>query len=226
MHPDTDIVITCRITREFAHVEEDITKCVETLKHHTHAFRPIFVDDDSDQQGSAVIQSLAAQFPYGLYIKTNHQRWFTRAVNLGLRMIRTPYAAVLNCDTLYGTGWLEELYSVKDEVESTVGKVGFIGSVLNGDEPRRYMLSVGQDYVTGHAWLLNMQAMYEVSAVRGTHGYYLDETHPHNIHIRSDVAICWDLNKLGWQCVKSFKSAVGHLSGRTWGHQLGRIPGS
>lgn len=226
MTPNTDIVITTRITKEFEQVVGDFTNCVETLKQHTSNFRLIFVDDNSEDEYSKYIQDIAKNFEYSLYIKTHHQRWFTRAVNLGLRMVRTPYACVVNCDTVYSPGWLEELYAVKDEVEATVGKVGLVGSIQSDEEQRRYQLSVGRDYVTGHCWLLSMQGIFEVSAARGTPGIYLDETNPGTIHIVSDVHICWNLNQQGWQCVKAFKSNVGHIGGRTWGQQLHRIPGS
>jgi glycosyltransferase involved in cell wall biosynthesis len=226
MNPDTDIIITVRISSEFEQVKEDLLNCVNTLREHTHGFRPIFVDDNSEEQYQKWIEDIVKQFEYGLYIRTHHQRWFTRAVNLGLRMARTPYVAVVNCDTVYSQGWLEELYAVKDEVEANTGKVGLVGSIMSAEEPRRYMLSVGRDYVTGHCWLLSMQALYEVSAARGTPGIYLDETNPGAIHIVSDVHLCWNLNQQGWQCVKAFKSNVGHIGGRTWGQQLHRIPGS
>lgn len=225
MNPPTDLIIPVHGSRTFP-VEKTFEKCVETVCQHTKNFRFIFVDDASDEACRAVVSRVAAAFPECNLIQTMKQHWFTRAVNLGLRLVRTPYAMVLNCDTVVDSGWLEELYDVQDIVEKESGRVGLIGSVLSGEEPRRYALSVGQDYVTGHAWLLNMAAMQEASFVHGTPGLYLDETKADTIHIRSDVYICWDLNKLGWNCVKSFKSAVGHISGQSWGQILGLIPGS
>lgn len=226
MNPATDIIISVRSTSEFPHVNEEFRNCINTLYIHTHNFRLILIDDNSDAEGSKFIAEVAASHPECILIKTHYQRWFTRAFNLGLRLVRTPYAVCLNCDTVLDTGWLEELYSVKDEVEATVGKVGLVGSIMSTEEPRRYQLSVGQDYVTGHAWLLSMQAIYEASAARGMPGWYLDESKAGCIHIRSDVEICWDLNRLGWQCIKAFKSNVGHIGGRTWGQQLWRLPTS
>lgn len=223
MTPSTDIIIPIRLTREFP-IETVVFTCIQAVKTHTLNFRLIFVDDNSDVEGSKFIQELAAMFANSIVIKTHHQRWFTRAVNLGLRLARTPWVVSLNCDAIVDTNWLDEMYAVKDEVEQSVGKVGLVGSIYSPPEQRRYAISNNPDYVTGHAWLLNMQALYEVSASRGTPGIYLDETQVRTIHIHSDVDICWDLNRLGYQCIKSFKSLVGHDGGKTWGHQLGRIP--
>jgi hypothetical protein len=219
---NTDIVIPIRGTREFP-VEDLVEKCVETVCTHTHNFRFIFIDDGSDEVCSSKISKIASQFPESNLIRTQKQHWFTRAVNLGLRLVRTEYAIELNCDTVVGEGWLDELYSVKDEVEKTVGRVGLVGNHMSLEEPRRYEISTGQDYVTGHCFLLNMAAMQEASFAHGTPGWYLDETSALNIHIRSDVDICWKLNRLGWQTVKSFKSWVGHIGGKSWGHRVGQV---
>ena len=225
MIPNTDIIITIRATRQFPS-ETHFVECINSLRQHTHNYRLIIVDDNSDEVGRQVIDTVVNADRNALLIRTQFQHWFTRAVNLGLRMARTNHCMILNCDTVLDTGWLEELFAVKDEVEQTVGKVGLVGSVLSGEEPRRYALSVDQDYVTGHAWLVNVHALAEASAARGTPGIYLDELRADTIHIRSDVYICWDLNRLGWQCVKSFKSAVGHSGAKSWGQLLGTIPGS
>ena len=223
MNPPTDVIISTRITREFP-AEKDLEACVDSLVKHTKNVRVIFVDDNSDEIGKQCIDTQASRFRDSLLVRTHYQRWFTRAYNTGFMLTRTPYFVGLNCDTILDTGWLEELYSVKDDVEAKVGKVGLVGSVLSAEEPRRYALSVGQDYVTGHCILFSAQAMNEVANARGTPGIYLDETRPDAIHIRSDVFICWDMNKLGWQTVKSFKSNVGHTSAKCWGQRLWTIP--
>jgi len=153
VNPPTDIVITVRATRDFP-AESYFVKCIETLKLHTHNYRVIIVDDQSDEIAAKVISDLTSQFKEALLIRTHKQRWFTRAVNLGLRMVRTPYCVVLNCDTVLDTGWLEELYAVKAEVETTVGRVGLVGSILSGEEPRRYALSVDLGVRRGNKWLV------------------------------------------------------------------------
>lgn len=225
MTPNTDIVISSRITREFP-AEGDLQLCVDTLIQHTKNYRVIFVDDNSDEQGARFIEAQAARLSNSLLLRTHFQRWFTRAYNLGFQLVRTPYVVSLNCDTVLDKDWLEELYSVRDDVEAKIGRVGLVGSHQSGEEPRRYALSIDKDYVTGHGVLFNVKALQEVANYRNTPGIYLDELRADAIHIRSDVFICWDMNRLGWQTVKSFKAAIGHSGAKTWGQQLWRIPNS
>lgn len=202
--------------------------CMKTLKEHTNNFRMIFVDDYCDEEGSRAIERHARDFPESYIVRTFKQRWFTRAVNLGLRFVRSPWAVVLNSDTVLGAGWLDELCAVRDEVAGQGHKVGLVGSVLSAEEPRRYGLTSlpstpgNPGYVTGHCWLVNMYALFEASSDRGMPGWYLDECSQQCIHIYSDNEICARLNKLGWATAMSFKSAVGHHGGKSWHHDLGR----
>ena len=224
MTPDTDIIISCHITREFPN-EPELEGCINSLVQHTSRYRVILVDDYSDEQGQTFISNLAKNFRDCILIRTHFQHWFTRAFNLGFRMARTPYVVALNSDTIPRAGWLEELYAVKEEATTQLGRVGLVGSIWSGEEPRRWMNSVDKDYVTGHCWLLSMDALYEISAARGMPGIYLDETQAGAIHINSDVLACWAMNKANWATIKAFKSQVDHYGGRAWGHQVGRISG-
>ena len=139
-------------------------------------------------------------------------------------MVRSEWAVALNSDTVVDAGWLDELHQCREEAaKAHPWQVGLVGSVMSMEEPRRWAFSVNPDYVTGHAWLLNMGAMEQVAAARNTPGWYLDETRQDMIHIRSDVGLCWDLNRLNFSCVKSFKSQVGHVGGASWGHNLAVI---
>ncbi len=221
----TDIVITFHSTPEFR-TEDCLKHCVATLQEKTKNFRLIFVDDNSDPQGAAYINSIAATFPQSTLIRTFHQRWFTRAVNLGLRLARTPWCVELNSDVSLGDGWLEELYAVRDDFETKnlLSKIGLVGSVYSEGESRRYASTFPPDYVTGHCWLINMKAAEEVGASNGTPKDYLDETSARSIHIFSDNHLCYRMNQLGWATLAAFKSPVGHAAGKSWGHQLHRIP--
>jgi len=193
---------------------------------HTHNFRPIIVDDNSDEPGARFIDEMVRDNRDVVIIRTHFQHWYTRSFNLGLRLVRTPFVVLLNCDTVLDTGWLEELYAVREEVANLSQRhVGLVGSTLSTEEQRRYAICQHPGYVTAHCWLADMQALYEASASRGMPGIYLDETNPLMIHIRSDIEMSYKLMELGWQCVSSFKSLVGHLGGQTWGYRLHSIPG-
>ena len=225
MTEPVDIIIPVRTTNEFQNGPL-LERCVDTLCQTTKNFRLIFVDDHSDPEGAEQLDRLAKRFPNSILVRTQFQRWWTRAVNLGLRMARTERVAILNSDIILGEGWLEELREVWAEVERVTGKrVGLVGSVYSAEELRRWIPSVGQDYVTGHCLLVHMSALSEISAARGMPGIYIDETQASHIHIHSDVVTCWEMNKLGWQTIKSFKSRVGHEAGKSWGHRLYDIAG-
>jgi glycosyltransferase involved in cell wall biosynthesis len=210
---------------------EYLKECIRTLEENTTNYKLIFVDDFCDAEGSETIREIASRHSSSYIIRTEKQRWFTRAYNLGLRLVRTSPAVILNVDTVLGAGWLEELYAVKAEAEQVVGRVGLVSSELSGEEGRRWQHITSPTtpgnpgYCTGHCWLVDMQALYEISAERGMPGWYLDETRQENIHIRSDNDACYAMHRLGWATVRSFKSAVGHIGGRSWGHDLGRICG-
>lgn len=223
MTPETDIVIGVRNSQTV------LPQCLDTLSCFTKNFRVIFVTDDTNSEDHRIVDEFCVGHKSSLKVVTYKQRWFTRAFNLGLRMVRTPWAVALNSDTVLGEGWLDELYAVRDayrdEAQSAT-TVGLIGSVLSEEEPRRYFETQCPGYVTGHCWLLNMKALDECSLVSGTPGIYLDEQKAENIHIRSDVDLCHRMNKLGYATLQSHKSAVGHKFGHSWGLNLGAIPSS
>lgn len=223
MTPNTDIVIPFRSTPVFR-TEQCLEQCIITLLQNTHNFRLIFVDDACDDVGREFLHKTASAFPESVVVRTHKQRWFTRAVNLGFRLARTPWVVEINSDVVLGENWLEELYDVKDDVESKQMKVGLVGSVYAANEQRRYFVTHHPDYVTGHAWLCRMEALEQVGATNGTPKDYLNETNPLAIHIRSDNQLCYEMNRLGWNTVMAFKSGVGHTAGKSWGHRLYDIP--
>lgn len=232
-----DIVVGVRSTEQYRTIDY-FSKLLTTLKEHTKEYRLIVVDDWSDPLHRVAIEDIAhyhnAWTNSSILIKTFKQRWFTRAYNIGLRLVRTPWVVMLNVDVELGAGWLDELFIVKTEVESQYNnevmarKVGLVGSEFSAEEPRRWQNITSPStpgnpgYCTGHCWLANMQALYEASAARGTPGIYLDETQHKTIHIYSDNEISYNLQNLGWLTVRSFKSAVGHHGGKSWGHDLSK----
>jgi GT2 family glycosyltransferase len=230
MTPLTYIVIAVHSRGEYNTVPY-LDECMRTLKENTENFRVIYVDDYCDREGGDAIERHASTFAESYVIRTHKQRWFTRANNLGLRLVRSPWVVLLNTDTVLGERWLEELYGVRDDVQGTGKRVGLVGSELSADEQRRYDIPRfpttpgNPGYVTAHCYLANMQALYECSAARGMPGWYLDETQQPMIHIRSDNEICQRMNELGYETVRSFKAQVGHRGGASWGHDLGRISG-
>src|SRR5262249_49347459 len=126
----TYIVLAVHSRGEFNTVPY-LDKCMETLERHTTNYRMVFVDDYCDAEGAASVQRHAARYPESYIIKTHKQRWFTRAYNLGLRLVRSPWTVCLNVDVDLGPGWLEELYAVRDIAAAEIGtRVGLVGSTF------------------------------------------------------------------------------------------------
>lgn len=218
-NPQTDIVLPVHDALDFT------TNCIEGLFAHTKNFRLILVDDFSNVETTAYLMSILQRQRFALYIRTAHQSWFTRASNLGLRLVRTSRVVLLNSDCTIGEGWLEELYGVWDEVEKMGANIGLVGSVLSMEEPRRWAQIVEPGYVTGHAVLFSMEALSALAVKRGQPGWYLDEQRQDAIHINSDKYASWEMNRMGLATIASFKSAVGHDGGKSWGYNLGRVFG-
>jgi glycosyltransferase involved in cell wall biosynthesis len=218
-HPFADIVIPVR------NALADTRECVTTLQAHTTDYRLIFVDDFSDKETSEYLYQVCLANPSAVMIRTSKQRWFTRASNLGLRLVRTERSVLLNSDCVLDNGWLDELFSVWDECQAQQPqkRIGLVGSTFSAEEPRRYAETVYPGYVTGHCWLVSISALSEISARRGMPGWYLDETKPGTAHIRSDCEGSWDLQKAGFATIASFKAACGHKGGRSWGYNLGAL---
>jgi GT2 family glycosyltransferase len=219
MHPQTDIVIPVH------NALPDVQECLATLTAHTTDYRLILVDDCSDRETSDYLYQFCLDHPSALMIRTSKQRWFTRASNLGLRLLRTERSVLLNSDCVLDSGWLDELFAVWDECQqqNPQRKIGLVGSIQSAEEPRRYAEYLHPAYVTGHCWLVSVSALFDISAARGMPGFYLDEVTHGAAHICSDRNASWELNKLGYATIASFKAAVGHKGGRSWNFNLGAV---
>lgn len=219
MTPPTDIVVTVHNALEQA------ARCIADVYKNTENFRLIVVDDDSGPVTRAWLQGLEClqRSRSNLLLQTNYPRYWVRASNLGLRLARTPWVALLNADVTLGPGWLEELYEAKGQANGRNGaRVGLVGHICSNmcwglhyregewefvDEP---------NYVNGHCWLLNMEAMRQIAYARtcrgrGGHiGSLMDETDPDLIHYRADPHTCWELAAQGYKSIAVFRDTVQH----------------
>ena len=221
-HPFTDVVIPVH------NALSDLKECLVTVQQYTVDCRLILVDDCSEWNTTEFLYDFGKKNPSCIIMRTNRQRWFTRASNLGLKIVRTERSVLLNSDCVVDSGWLEELFDVWAEFQqqNPQRKIGLVGSVLSAEEPRRYAEIIYPGFVTGHCLLLSIPALFEISAARGMPGWYLNEVNVHAAHIHSDRDCSWELQKLGYATIASFKSAVGHKFGRSWHCDLGAIPRS
>ena len=219
MHPQTDIVIPVHNALEY------IKPCIDSLFEKTKNFRLILVDDHSDIDTTTYLLGVLLRQPTALYVRTAQQKWFTRASNIGLRLARTRKTILLNSDCVLGDNWLQEMHDVWTEAEPRDKdgfKVGLVGSHQSDEEPRRWGEYTEPGYVTGHCLLLDIPILGAVADGRGTPGWYLDEAHQDAIHINSDRYLSYELNRMGFRTVASFKAAVGHHGGKSWDYNLAR----
>jgi GT2 family glycosyltransferase len=222
MTPNTDIVIGFRSTAEHR-TEEYMSLCVDSVVKNTTNYRFIFIDDNSDEIGKEFIDRLAGSFKSSVLIRTHFQHWFTRSFNLGMRLVRTPKVVLLNSDVIVYESWLDVLYSDWDAA-NLEHRVGLLGSENYVPFVTPWKFVQEPEFVTGHCWLVSMEALADVATNRNTPGLYLDETNARTIHIFSDNELCYALNKLNWGTVKCWNSHVDHVAGKSWGHRLFAIP--
>ena len=222
MTPQTDIVLPVHNAFNL------VKKTVEQLYASTTNFRLIVVDDFSDTETREFLYGpeCTGRDPRNLYVRTNKQKWFTRASNTGLRLVETPRAALINSDMEFSPGWLEELYSCWEEFEQqTSRRVGLVGHTQDMVTPARWEETREPNYVTGHCVLYSMAALQEISERRGDPGRYLDEVHREAIHINSDRYANYEMNKAGWATLKSFKANCGHVGFGSWNADVGHVFG-
>lgn len=226
-HPFTDIVIPVHNALDY------LRNCVETVCYHTSGYRIIFVDDICDAATKEYMQRCLSDHHDWLLVQTAKQKWFSRASNLGLRLARTPRVVLLNSDCGVGPNWLQALYDTWADVEekNPGSKIGLVGSVKYDEKPAfPYLLTNFQrveavySYVTGHCYLISMEAVEDLARRRGTPGWYFNERDPGQIHIASDRILCWDLNKADYLTVGTFTANVGHHGGKSWGYNVSAIP--
>lgn len=197
---------------------EHLRVCIDAIARTVSDYRLILVDDFSDNDTKAYLQEVIRWRNDTKLVQHGKQVWYTRSANSGLCLVRTPWAMLLNSDCIPRAGWLEELFAVRDlAIFETHEKIGIVGAHLARDPAYpRYQNVKHPGYVTGHAWLCNMEALRDVAAKRGTPGRYFDERSQHLIHISSDRELCWELNRYGWGTMRSCNSEVDHAGGMSW----------
>ena len=216
-HVQTDIIIPVHNALDYTQA------CIDSLFAHTTDFRLILVDDFSEVETTAYLLGVLQRQPSSLYIRTAQKKWFTRASNLGLRMVRTQRCVLLNSDCVVDNGWLETLYAIWDEATAAGRRVGLVGSTLSAEEPRTWAEYVEPGYVTGHCLMLSIPILSEISERRGNPGWYFDEVNLSAAHINSDRYLSYEMNRAGYATIASFKAAVGHHGGKSWGHNLASL---
>lgn len=212
-----DIVIPVHSAKQF------LENTVNYVLEFTKDFRFIFVDDYSDAETKDYLSWLCHQHPTSLCVRTHKQKWFTRSSNLGLRLTRTDKIVLLNSDVRIWGDWIGELNAVWAECETNGMKVGLVGSVHDMETAPRYVPSKEPDYVTGHCWMFSRDAYNSICSLRGQVNCFFDEEDEGQVHINSDRIVCYELNRMGYSTIASYKTPLGHYGGKSWGFNLAKV---
>lgn len=201
------------------------------IDHHYPGRKLVLVDDCSGPQTRQFLEDYSKQ-PNTVFIQRQRRGWFTRCVNTGLRHVllkpddqRPEWVLTLNSDCTINTGAFEELLDVWELEEGAGKKIGMVGSEGPNLNCPRYVSMHEPDYVTGHSLLFrtkmlrdqNLLFPYRNGEVQGFSAQSL-------VHISSDRALSWEMNRRGFETILCYHANIGHHGGRSWNHDLYSIP--
>lgn len=115
--------------------EHLLPDCLDALRHQTigaDAF-DVWVVDNASADNS--VELLGRRYPEVRVLPSRTNRGFAGGNNLALRLVSTPFAVLLNTDTVVDPGWLEALLSPMrepggDQVAAATSKVLFMRRFL------------------------------------------------------------------------------------------------
>ena len=92
-----------------------IRGCMDSLRNQKGEAFDILVIDNASKDGS--LEVLQQEYPEARVIALSENTGFCHAVNLGIRESRTPYAILLNNDTVVKDGFVQALVEAIEEAE-------------------------------------------------------------------------------------------------------------
>lgn len=98
--------------------QEDLPRCLASLKETVTAADEVIVVDNASQDGTS--QALEAHFPWVRVVRSPENLGFGGGNNLGAREAQGRYLAFLNPDTTVAPGWLDALLAAL-EADPTAG---------------------------------------------------------------------------------------------------------
>jgi glycosyltransferase involved in cell wall biosynthesis len=202
--------------------------CLEGLDRWYPDRQLILVDDASDGPVRDFLRIYAGQGKGAFLLRREHRGWFTRAANQGLAEAygwNGDRVVMLNSDTRIGEGCFEEMEAVWAEA-GLGGRVGLVGAEGPRPSPHpRYAVKQEPGYVTGHALLLSKSVLKECDLrFPQEDGEVQGFTAQQLIHISSDKALSYQMNRKGLLTVASYWADLGHVGGQSWGYRLHEIP--
>jgi len=136
MAPAISVVIVNWNRRALLH------SCLRAVSHQTRPAAEVIVVDNGSTDGSAAM--VRAEFPHVRVLELRENRGFAAANNLGIRMARGAWIALLNNDTEPEPTWLEELSRPLEQDAA----VGFCASKLVRADGSGRLDAAGDEFLT------------------------------------------------------------------------------
>jgi GT2 family glycosyltransferase len=200
-----------------------VDACLASLRAQTLPHRLVVVDNASTD---GTVEFLAAEHPEATVVVTTENLGFAGGAQIGLDLVDTPYAALLNNDAQADPGWLEALVGALDEhpeaaaatsrmlLADRPGMLNNTGVVLlpDGYGADRGLGAPASDGVapdevfgfSGGAAVLRMSAVRDVGGFARRFFLYYEDTD-----------LSWRLRLAGWTVRYEPAAVVRHLHSAT-----------
>ena len=125
-----------------------IRACLRSLVNLSYSNYEVIVVDNNSTDGSTEI--IEKEFPEARLIGIRENLGFAPACNIGIRMAKGDYVALVTNDICADRMWLSGLLESFDSK-----KVGIVGGIIYYQEPKNIIWGAGGkiDLLTGQTWL-------------------------------------------------------------------------
>lgn len=133
-------------------------------------FKVLFVDYGSTTSNSQKVEELLRNYSFVTYVYSYHefQPWSrAKAINIGLRLVKTEYIFVADIDMIFRNNFVEKLNELKKPYQSIFFKVGF----LNKNESQK--MKDFQNYKISHSSQKGAQglSLFPIEALKKVNGF-------------------------------------------------------
>ena len=147
-----------------------VKRSLESLSQQTEqGFKVLFVDYGSNTPYKEDVAKLVSQYDFVDYHYSYHcdQAWSrAKAINIGLRMVATPFVFIADIDMIFRNDFVAKLHSLKDENKSIYFKVGFLSEQETAKEKKFEAYSIEHESKEG-AKGLSLFPLKALMAIRG-----------------------------------------------------------
>ena len=148
-----------------------IKRSLDSLSNQSHQdFKVLLVDYGSEISMADEVKELLSKYDFADYLYSYHinRPWSrAKAINIGLRLVKTTYVFVADIDMIFRYDFMEKLYQLKNPKLSVYFKVGF----LEEDESKQNKLF--GDYKIAYTSKIGAQglSLFPIEALIAIHGF-------------------------------------------------------